>query len=84
MLTRNIYAYALLFDGRHEEAIREFQANVRLAPREPNPYDSLGEGYLVAGEPEKAVIAYAQALNIDRTFGIPAVGRPGGPHPAPA
>ena len=48
-LTRNQYAYALLFTGRHEEAIREFENNVQLAGREVNPHDSLGEAYLVAG-----------------------------------
>ncbi len=42
--THNIYGYALLEAGRYPEAIREFETFVALAPREPNPYDSLGDG----------------------------------------
>ena len=46
--THNIYGYGLLEAGRYPEAIREFETFVELAPREPNPYDSLAEGYLLS------------------------------------
>ncbi len=66
--TRNSHGYALLGAGRYEEAAREFEAYARIAPREPNPHDSLGEAYLKAGDAENAVAAYARALVVDPTF----------------
>ena len=54
-LLRNFYGYALLFTGQHAEAVRVFESYAALAPREPNPYDSLGEAHLVMGSPEKAI-----------------------------
>ena len=66
--TRNAHGYALLGAGRYEEAAREFEAYARIAPREPNPHDSLGEAYLKAGDAEKAAAAYARALGVDPTF----------------
>ena len=67
-LARNNHAYALLYAARFPEAIRELEVAARLAPREPNPYDSLGEAYLVAGTTEQALDAYSRALTIDPTF----------------
>ena len=66
--THNIYGYALLQAGRYPEAIREFETFVALAPREPNPYDSLADGYLLAGDAAKAIESYSRALTIDPTF----------------
>jgi tetratricopeptide (TPR) repeat protein len=66
--TRNTYGYALLSAGRHEDALREFEKYAQLVPREPNPYDSIGEAYLVLGMPEKAVESYSRARAIDPTF----------------
>jgi non-specific serine/threonine protein kinase len=66
--TRNAHGYALLEAERYEEAAREFEAYARIAPREPNPYDSLGEAFLKAGDAEKAADAYARALAVDSTF----------------
>ena len=66
--TRNAHGYALLGAGRYEDAVREFEAYARIAPREPNPHDSLGEAYLKAGDAEKAVEAYSRALAVDPTF----------------
>ncbi len=54
--------------GATQEAAREFEAYARIAPREPNPHDSLGEAYLKAGDAEKAAAAYARALAVDPTF----------------
>ena len=67
-LTRNAHGYALLSTGRYADAIREFEAYARIAPREPNPLDSLGEAYLKMGDAEKAIAAYSRALAIDPTF----------------
>ena len=66
--TRNAHGYALLGVGRYEDAVREFEAYARIAPREPNPHDSLGEAYLKAGEAEKAIEGYSRALAVDATF----------------
>lgn len=66
--TRNAHGYALLAAGRYPEAVREFEAYARVAPREPNPHDSLGEAYLKMGDAEKAVAAYSRALAVDSTF----------------
>ena len=66
--TRNAHGYALLGVGRYEDAVREFEAYARIAPREPNPHDSLGEAYLKAGDAAKAVEAYSRALAVDATF----------------
>ena len=54
-VTRNLHAYSLLDVGRYEDAVREFEAYVRVAPREANPYDSLGEAHIYMGLPERAV-----------------------------
>ena len=66
--THNVYGYGLLEAGRYPEAIHEFETFVALAPREPNPYDSLADGYLLAGDAARAVESYSRALTIDPTF----------------
>ena len=72
---RNEYGYALLDAGRYDEALRELEEYRRLNPREPNPYDSLGEARLVLGEPELALESYGTALTIDPQFFDSHVGR---------
>ena len=75
MVTHGLYAYALLGAGRYEEALGEFEAYVRVAPREPNPFDSLGEAKFVMGEPDQAIESYSRALTIDPTFAGSRIGR---------
>jgi tetratricopeptide (TPR) repeat protein len=65
---RNSYAYSLRALGRYPDAIREFETYQRLEPDEANPYDSLGELYLVAGQPERSVENYTKALDLDADF----------------
>lgn len=72
---RNIHAYQLLAVGRFAEAVRELEAYSRIAPREPNPYDSLGEAHLIMGEPERALDYYGRALQIDPSFVMSNEGR---------
>jgi len=67
--SHNVYGYTLLAAGRYREALSEFETYARLAPREPNPHDSLGEAFLVMGMPERAIESYSRALTIDPTFG---------------
>jgi tetratricopeptide (TPR) repeat protein len=50
-----------------EEAFRDY---VRLAPGEPNPYDSLGELYLITGRLDEAEPQFEQALARDPEFTV--------------
>lgn len=45
-----------------EKAVRFFTDNVELNPRSGSAYDSLGEGYVQAGDREKAITAYEKAV----------------------
>ncbi|HSL24544.1 MAG TPA: protein kinase [Vicinamibacterales bacterium] len=65
---RNDLGYGFLILGWYPEAFREFETNVKAAPNEPNPYDSLAEAYLVHGDGEKALETYARALALDASF----------------
>ena len=65
---RVAYGYALLGVGRYSDAISEFEAYRRLAPREANPEDSLGDGYLLMGAADQALQAYVRAYTIDPKF----------------
>ena len=42
-----------------------FQANVALYPDNANAYDSLGEGYLAAGNKPAAIENYRKSLAMD-------------------
>lgn len=64
----NVHGYSLLEDGSFKEAIDQFQALADSAPKEANPWDSLGEGYLANGMPDKALDAYSRALAIDPDY----------------
>jgi TolB-like protein/Tfp pilus assembly protein PilF len=72
---RDTYGYALLAVGRYADAVREFEAYRRLAPREANPEDSLGDGYLLMGAGDQALQAYTRANTIDPSLGWPRVKR---------
>jgi tetratricopeptide (TPR) repeat protein len=67
-MIRNTYGYSLLNAGQYAEAVREFETNTRVAPHEPNPYDSLAEAYLVMGMADKAIEYYSRALTVDPRF----------------
>ena len=71
----NERGYLLLRRGRHEEAIQTFEDYIRMAPREPNGYDSLAEAYLQAGRPEIALEKYNIVLTYDPRFPTAFVGR---------
>jgi tetratricopeptide (TPR) repeat protein len=64
----NLYGYALLDAARYPEAVAEFEAYGRLAPREPGPFDSLGDAYLAMGDAERALGWYSRARAIDPRF----------------
>jgi serine/threonine protein kinase/tetratricopeptide (TPR) repeat protein len=64
----NMHGYRLLRVGRYAEAMQSFETYARLAPNEPNPYDSQAEAYLLMAQPERALEKYAEVLRIDPTF----------------
>ena len=61
----NQVGYALLGEGEVESAIRVFALNVELFPDAANPYDSLGEAYVAARDPENASANYLRSLELD-------------------
>jgi serine/threonine protein kinase/predicted metal-dependent hydrolase len=68
----NSRGYSLLQAGEFERALEQFQGVVNREPTEANPWDSLGEGYLASGVPDKALDAYSRALAIEPTY-VPSI-----------
>ena len=48
-----------------EAAIQVFKWNIELYPESANPYDSMGEAYMLAGEKDLAIENYAISLQLD-------------------
>jgi cytochrome c-type biogenesis protein CcmH/NrfG len=73
----NTLGYRLLRSDRVQEAIAIFTLNVEEYPDAWNPYDSLGEAYVEAGELELAIVNYEKSveLNPENTNGIAALER---------
>jgi len=61
----NSYGYFLLRQKHYEKAIEKFSKQVELAPHRANPYDSLGDAYMAAGNQKEAIIAYQKVLAIN-------------------
>ena len=61
----NALGYLFLNEGEVDTAIRIFQLNVEMYPEASNPYDSLGEAYFVARDPERAAANYQRALELN-------------------
>ena len=64
----NDYGYFLLNNSQATEAIQKFKKQVELAPNNPNSYDSLGDGYLAAGNKAEAIEQFKKALKLDPNF----------------
>ncbi|HLG94175.1 MAG TPA: FlgO family outer membrane protein [candidate division Zixibacteria bacterium] len=60
------YLYAGL--GKREEAMEAIDRYLRLAPGEPNPYDSKGEIHFTFGEIDSALYWYRKAVNFRTDF----------------
>ena len=71
----NMYGYSLLEEGSVERALEQFEGVAREAPDEANPWDSLGEGYLANGMPDKSFEAYSRALTLAPNFSHSLLGR---------
>ncbi len=61
----NAGGYDCLGMGKTADAIRVFQANVALYPQDANVYDSLGEGYMSAGQKDLAIANYKKSLELN-------------------
>ena len=61
----NRLGYQLLWSDRTADAVKVFEANVALYPDDANAYDSLGEGYMAAGNKTAAVENYRKSLAMD-------------------
>ncbi len=61
----NVYGYQLLNQGNHDEAIRIFTLNTTRHPKDPNVWDSLGEGYAIKGDKENAIKNFKKSLSLN-------------------
>jgi tetratricopeptide (TPR) repeat protein len=61
----NIVGYALLRRNMLKAAIEIFKLNVEQFPEASNPYDSLGEAYMLAGKKRLAIKNYTRSLELD-------------------
>lgn len=67
----NLVGYQELADGKVEDAIAVFRANVELYPGSANVHDSLGEALERAGRLPEALESYARASEIGARTGDP-------------
>jgi CubicO group peptidase (beta-lactamase class C family) len=61
----NTLGYQLVAAKKLKEAIEVFKLNVEAYPQAANPYDSLGEAYLMAGERGLALQNYRKAVELN-------------------
>lgn len=61
----NNLGYELLRAKKFNEAIGIFQINVEAYPKSSNAYDSLGEGYMNAGDRDSAIANYRKSLELN-------------------
>lgn len=64
----NALGYRLLQGQRFNDAVEVFKLNVEAYPNSANVYDSLGDGYVNAGNREEAVKNYEKALQINPNY----------------
>lgn len=57
--------YLLKTQKQVDEAIAFFKMNAEIFPKSANAYDSLGEGYMLKGDKQKARFYYAESLRLD-------------------
>jgi len=61
----NQLGYRILAAGRIQDAITVFELNVAEYPDASNPYDSLGEAWLAAGDTARAIVNYQKSVELD-------------------
>lgn len=68
----NTYAYTLANQGKTDEAVRMFELNAKRHADDPNVHDSLGEGYMMAGNKDAAIKAFKKSLSMNPPDGVKA------------
>jgi tetratricopeptide (TPR) repeat protein len=61
----NALGYKLIHEHKLSAAVRIFELNVQAYPKSADAYDSLGEGYMDAGDKSNAVANYEQSLRLN-------------------
>ena len=61
----NTLGLSLLFKNKLQEGINVLMLNTVLFPESANTYDSLGEGYLITGDKEKASKNFKKSLELN-------------------
>lgn len=61
----NTLGLTLLFQKKIREGINILRLNTNLFPESANAYDSLGEGYLIAGDKKNAAESFKSSLKFD-------------------
>ncbi|HVI07224.1 MAG TPA: DUF2306 domain-containing protein [Candidatus Binatia bacterium] len=61
----NGLGYQLIGEKKFSDAVRIFQLNVEQFPKSSNAYDSLGEGYMDAGNKALAITNYRKSLELN-------------------
>lgn len=61
----NMQGYKLLQKDDPINAVKVFQLNVRAYPKSANAFDSLGEGFMKAGNKKEAIANYKKSLEMD-------------------
>jgi tetratricopeptide (TPR) repeat protein len=64
----HLLGYLYVRMKRADDAVTQFKEYVRLAPMDPNSYDSLADGYLAKDDTDDALKSYLQALSVDPHF----------------
>ena len=66
----NLLGYSYIQTGTPdpEKAVASVQRYAEVQPRSPNPQDSLGEIFRMAGDDQSSLEHYSAALNIDPTY----------------
>jgi tetratricopeptide (TPR) repeat protein len=62
---RQVLAQANADAERHIDAIAEYEAAIKLAPKQPGLHEELGSEYRNAGKPKEAEAAFLEELEID-------------------
>lgn len=61
----NRIGYEMIYNNKPHEAIKIFQFNVAIFPESADVYDSLGEGYMIAGNKKLAIVNYEKSLELN-------------------
>ncbi|MBN8570230.1 MAG: FKBP-type peptidyl-prolyl cis-trans isomerase [Ignavibacteria bacterium] len=61
----NELGYNLLQGKRYDDAIKVFELNIKMFPNSANVYDSMGEGCMLKGSKELAILNYKKSLELN-------------------